>query len=306
MTPSATTPDPELVALAAEAVEELLGRLTPTLCAFTYPTSLYAFDMAVDATQRRPTEVREFMWREARERVLPDVVEPEHPDAPFDVEEAVKYAGVLAADAFRAVGASHADRYPEGLLDPAAAPGYGAEALVAWHKAVRKGRVERMWAYVRQTLKFMVADVVDDALRAADPDAWRFHRLTKRFLAEDPDPDTPEARRRAERKAREQLDREGGFIERIDDPERVDDIEGPDDVERLVGDASLLDWIRRLLAGPGYTDLDRETWSAFEAAGFRGRDIAWADLDVDAHVGATRLWALLRKLRRDLGDGLGL
>jgi hypothetical protein len=296
-------PDPQLLILAVEAVEDVLRSLSPQARRFALPMSFYTYDIAHACAQSGPRDPRAFVRRAAREQVLTDAASA---TSPLQEPAVVEYAIVLANEVFEAYVAKLAPRFGNHLFDLGDALGYAADALIAWGKREheQRGAIGNMWAYVRTTLRFMIVKDVDRRLRASEPGERAVHHLTRRILKrlreEEPDLSGDHARRRARDEAREQVRAAGGFLERVDDPEAMDAVR--DQGDPLAAQGWLLGCVCDVMTSSRYTATDRDTWLRFLQTEFNGADIPWEEAGVSRHAGAQRLFSLLRKLRHDLRD----
>jgi hypothetical protein len=296
--------DPHVLELAIEETERFLEDLPPRLRLRVWPTSYYAYDIAA-AWRDRGGDARAFVRRQVRRRVLADLANPADP---FEVEPVIDEAIAIARRKLDRLAATYTTDFGSALVEPEAAPGYAAEALIAWGKAetMRPGSVESMWAFLRRIVHNLAVRDLDAAFRVLQPGVHAQRLLAERVVRElmeaDPERDEKEARRTGAELARRRLADRGGFLVRAGDPgaEEIAD-RGRDPVEDARA-RELIARIRELLDGPTYTALDREAWGYFEAVGLSGRDIPWQSLGIDPHTGAQRLFAVLAKLREDLGD----
>jgi hypothetical protein len=298
-------PAPRTLALAEEATGLYLDTLPPRWRLRARPGSAYAAAVAVACDRSAPRDACHWIRREVGERVLADLVDPADPvDNPLVVE----YATELAREVLERFAVGRGDRYGNAVIEPEAAPGFAAEALIAWGKAESQhpGCTDNVWAYVRTVVRNLVAHDLDAATRQLHPGERAARRLAARLLREmkinRPERAGAAARQDMLEAARVRLRAHGGYVERADDPEVVNRLPGGPDPQEEAQVRALLDRIRGLLSGPRYTSVDRQTWAHFEAAGLTGRDIPWPDYGVAPHTGAQRLLALLRKLARDLED----
>jgi hypothetical protein len=296
--------DPQVVNLAIEETESFLDLLPPELSLRVLPASYYALDIAA-AWRGRSGDARAFIRRQVRERLLADLADPADP---FALPEVIEEATTIARRKLEKLAARYRADFGSVLVEPEAAPGYAAEALIAWGKAetMRPGSTDNMWAFIRRVVHNLVISDLDAAFRMLQPGVHAQHLVAERAFRElmqaDPERDEEEARRIAAELGRRHLARRGGFLVREDDPQAGESTQGGSDPLDEARASAFVARIWELLDGPRYTLLDREAWAYFVTVGFNGRDIPWEALGIDPHTGAQRLFALLRKLREDLGD----
>lgn len=291
--------------LAERATALYLDTLSPRCRLRARPAATYATAVAGACDRFGPAEPSVWIRRAVREAVLADLVAP---DDPLENPLVVGYATELARELLERLASGRSARHGNAVVEPDAAPGFAAEALIAWGRAetARPGSTDSVWAYVRTVARNLVARDLDAATRQLDPGERAARREAARLLRERHAERTgrvgADATQAARARARDGLLARGVFVERTHDAAAVERVPAGSSPEGEVEVRLLLERIRGLVAGPGYTEVDRETWVRFELAGMVGRDIRWLDHGVMPHTGAQRLLALLRKLARDLAD----
>jgi hypothetical protein len=297
--------DPQVLSLAMKEATARIASLPPAARRLVLPASYYAFDAAHAWQRRRRRDALTHIRRVIREHVLADLADPANP---LGSEVVLAEAIAIGRRMLERRARGYHARFGNGLVEPDAAPGYAAEALLAWGKAESRkpGSTGSMWAYVRGVMHHLLVREIEQALRALDPGAHAQHRLAASFLDElrstRPELSEIEARLVASELARAELWRRGGYVERASDETALERVAGTENLYDRARLSLLLDRIRTLVHGTDYSDIDRDTWTRFEAAGLTGRDISWAEARVAPHTGAQRLLALFRKLARDLAD----
>ncbi len=222
------------------------------------------------------------------------------PDLPLDDPWVVDQAAKLCGEVLRKCNRHYRYLHPE-LVELAAAEALGWCSLLDLAKQLWGGEeIENPRAYLRTIIKRDVWKLREAAMRQAFPGKFGFDRVVdkhdRRLRKERSELDKVERRALAVKLALEEVRKARSFLERVAGEELTSVADSEADVPEQVLSAAIVGQIDRVVEDERFfTDVDRDTWARWKAAGFRGVDTAWPD-DCSRHAGSQRLRALRQKL----------
>jgi hypothetical protein len=228
------------------------------------------------------------------------------PDRPLDDPWVITQAIGLCAEVLRSRDRIYRHSYGD-LVEVAAAEAMGCFSLIELGKRMWRGEeIENPRAYLRRIIEGDVSKLIEAGMRQAYPGTYAYRvivrRHDKRLRQERLDLDKVERRALAATLAREEMVRGCRLLERVAESSIDSIADRQVSVPAQALSDGMVDAIDGLVADPHrFTDTDRDTWTRFKAAGFRGADINWGGT-CSRRTGSQRLQALCGRLRRFLGD----
>lgn len=241
--------------------------------------------------------VKDFMCGAAFKRLI-------DPDLPLDDPWVIDQAAKLCGEVLRKSNRRDRHLHPE-LVELAAAEALGWCSLLELAKRLWGGEeIESPRAYLRTIIERDVWKLRKAAMRQAFPGKFGFDKVVdyhdKRLRKERSELDKVERRALAVKLALEEVEKICSFWERVAEEGLASIADEEADVPKEALSAAFIKEISRLVEDERFfTDVDRDTWVRWKAAGFCGADAVWPD-DCSRHAGSQRLGALCRKLLRHL------